>query len=299
MSQADIPAPAGIDEPLAESAMLARDWAREHCVQAGYGQTGCAWYHGAWQALRLFGVFQSIRSDDEFILPALTSMLTEGVRRILISGAADYALLARVVAAAGARRGDLRVTVVDRCATPLKLNAWYGERAGIAVDVVQGDILEFDAPGAFDLVCTHSFICFFAPGDRQRLLQQWWACLAPGGRVLTAQRARTEDHLPVIRYSGHEVEQLAARAYQLAGTQGSMAGFSPELVRDLAIGYGANHWTYLVRTPQSIRDLFEDQGFELETFTSPGNHQKVVDRPGTPNQAGSVRWRVLARRPQP
>jgi SAM-dependent methyltransferase len=163
--------------------------------------------------------------------------------------------------------------------------------------VVRGDVLELHAPGEYDLVCTHSFICFFDQEDRQRLLRTWWDCLGPGGVVLTAQRARTADTEPVIRYSQAEIDELAARAQHLAESRGAGHGFDPEQVRQLARGYGSNHWTYLVRTPDSIRKLFQDQGFQLETFSPPGGQQPLVDTPGTPNQGGSVRWRILARKP--
>ena len=296
MNRAAQPPLPEIDEPLQDSALLALHWARELCQPASAGHPGCAWYHGSWQALRLFGVFHSIRSDDDFLLPALQRMIADGARRILVSGAADYALLARIAWAAGEHARELRVTVLDQCATPLRLNAWYGERVGIDVRTMQGNVLELQAPAEYDLVCTHSFICFFDQADRQRLLRTWWDCLGPGGVVLTAQRARTADTEPVIRYSQTEIDELAARAQALAETRGAGHGFDPQQLRELARGYGCNHWTYLVRTPDSIRALFQDQGFQLECFSPPGGHQEFVDTPGTPNQGGSVRWRILARK---
>lgn len=286
-----------IDEPLAESAGLALDWSGSHCVQPGTAGEGCAWYHGSWQMLRLLGVFHSLRSDDDFFLPALRDLIADGVRKVLVSGAADYGLLARLAAAAGPLATELEVTVIDRCATPLLLNSWYGKRAGIRVRTVQGDVLQLETAGDFDLVCTHSFICFFDARDRRRLLQTWWDSLRPGGRVLTAQRARTTDTAPVIRYAENEVASLARRAQSLAEQQIHTLAVEPALAHKLAEGYGRHHWTYLVRTAEEIRALFEDQAFVLEQFQPPGSGQAISDTPGTPNQGGSVRWRVLARKP--
>ena len=284
-------------EPLGDSAPLALNWSKQHCVQANDKEPGCAWYHGSWQMLRWLDVFQSIRSDDDFFLPALAGLINDGARHILISGAADYALLARVIFAAGEQAKELRVTVVDLCDTPLRLNAWYAEKLGVKVTVIKDDVLNFKPEQPFDLICAHSFLCFFDSSERRQLLQAWWDCLKPAGKVITAQRARTEDHQAVIAYSQAEVIALGERAYNLARDQFDAKEVDPDLARQLAEGYGRFHWTYLIRTPQEIRNLFEDQGFNLETFSPPENERLVDDTPGTPNKIGSVRWRILACKP--
>jgi len=283
-------------EPLEQSAKLALDWSAHYCVQADGEETGCAWYHGSWQVLRLLGVFQSIRSDDDFFLPELERLIEEGARDVLISGAADYALLARVAAASGERLKDMRVSVIDLCDTPLRLNAWYAEKLGMDVNVIKGSVLDYKPGQVFDLVCTHSFLCFFDQSERRQLLQRWWNCLRPNGRVITAQRARTEDSQPIIAYSEDEIGALADRAYRLAVEQFDSIGFDPDRARQLAEGYGRFHWTHLIRTAQEIKELFETQGFRLETFSPPGGEADIGDNPGTPNQAGSVRWRILAQK---
>jgi SAM-dependent methyltransferase len=287
-----------IDEPLQDSAALALAWSRQECDQGSDDHPGCAWYHGSWQMLRYLGVFHSILSDDDFFLPTLTRLIESGTRRILISGAADYALLARIAAAAGPQLADMQVTVVDLCGTPLRLNAWYGERYGINVKVVRENVLLYQPAEAFDLICTHSFLCFFDAAERRRLVESWRHNLRPGGVVLTAQRARTEDRQAIIRYSQTEVDALAERTQRRAEALFRSHAVDPRLARQLAVNYGRFHWTYLIRSAQEIRSLFEDCGFELETFAPPGQGQPVADAPGTPNESGSVRWRILARKPE-
>ena len=283
-----------IDEPLPRSAPLARRWAMTHCGKRG--PHACDWYHGSWQYLRMLGVFESIRSDDDFFMPNLARLLEEGATRILITGAADYALLARIHAVAGPSKGKLEVTVVDRCETPLRLNAWFGERNGIRVRTVRADVLDWQAEHTFDLVCTHSFICFFDVDERPRLLARWRDSLAPGGIVLTAQRARVHDSQPRICYSDEQVAALARRAAALSRAHRGPLRVSPGFARQLAEGYGRHHWTYLIRTPDEIRELFESSGFELLEFAPPGPCARIGDNPGTPNEHGSARWRILARR---
>jgi SAM-dependent methyltransferase len=290
--------PMKVQEPLAETAPLALNWSKHECIQANDEHSGCAWYHGSWQVFRLLGVFHSILSDDDFFIPTLARLIDGGVRRVLISGAADYALLARVAAAAGPLAKDMRVTVVDLCNTPLKLNAWYGERFGIPVEVIKENVLDYRPSEPFDLICTHSFLCFFNQAERRQLVQRWWKSLKPGAWVLTAQRARTEDRQPIIAYSKEEVEALSSRTRRKAEEQYETHGIEPDVAHQLAEGYGRFHWTHLIRTAEEIQRLFEDQGFKLETFSPPGGEQPVTDTPGTPNQAGSVRWRILAGKPK-
>lgn len=283
-----------VEEPLVASAPLALEWSVKECEPEQGVSPGCAWYHGSWQWLRLLGLFNSLRSDDDFLLPKLQQLIGQGVRKVLISGAADYALLARITAAAGSDRQAMRVTVLDHCATPLRLNDWYGRKYGVDVRPVKGDILDFQAAEPFDLICTHSFICFFDQADRQRLVKKWNDCLGSGGHVITAQRARIHDQLPVIRYTEQEITEFGKRAFQLASEQFGTLGMDPGQAAQLAEAYGRHHWTHLLRTPEEISALFTDCGFALRHFAPPGGEPVVPDTPGTPNRQGSVRWRVHA-----
>lgn len=280
-----------IDEPLGESSGLASDWAATHC------DDDCAWYHGSWQALRRLGVFQSIRSDDDFFLPTLERLIDGGDRRILVCGAADYALLARLAAVADRHRAELEVTVIDRCRTPLMLNAWYAERAGIDLETVCASALDFRPEKPYDLICTHSFLCFFDDSERERLVDAWYRWLRPGGNVVTAQRVRPQDRHLRIAYSEEEITALVERARGRARTLGPSAGISPESIGGLAEGYGRHHWTWLIRNREELSRPFERAGFEWLHFAPPEDAPAIVDTPGTPQRGGSVRWRIHARKP--
>jgi hypothetical protein len=283
-------------EPLAESALLARQWAQSSCHDDGENP-GCGWYHGSWQVLRLLGVFNSIRSDDDFIFRELDKALGNGATRFLISGAADYALLARITKSASRHKVTPEITVVDQCETPLKLNRWYARRKGLDIHTQQTNILRYENPGRFDLVCTHSFLCYFDQAQRSRLAAVWWACLADGGAILTAQRTRPHDTESRIAYTPQQARALGDRAFYLAEEQFGQLGIDPQLSRELALGYATNHWTHLIRHPGELKRLFQNQGFVFEHFAPPDERQFVSDTPGTPNLADTCRWRILARKP--
>jgi hypothetical protein len=282
------------DEPLADSAMLAHEWSQRHCHR---GQNSCDWYHSSWQILRLLGVFTSIRSDDDFIFTELDSALRRGATRLLVSGAADYALLARIASAASRLGVTPRVTVIDQCRTPLELNRWYAGRAGLEIETEQTDILSYTNPGRFDLVCTHSFMAYFDEAERARLTRVWWDCLAEGGAVLTAQRVRPGEKRIKIAYTPEQAVAMGERAHQLAQQQVDQLGIDPDLARALALGYASRHLNHVIHHPDHLQDRFEQQGFVLEHFAPPGAHQPEPDAPGTPNESNSSRWRILARKP--
>jgi len=282
--------PFAILEPLAESAPLALDWSKSLC-------DGCGSYHGAWQVLRLLGVMNSMRSDDDFLLPQLAGLIGEGARSILVSGAADYAFLARILAASGARANSLEITVADRCETPLELNRWYAHRAGLEIATWRGEILQYDNPGAFDLVCTHSFFGFFNARGRKALVTSWWDCLASGGAVLTAQRTRPHDPDSRHGFSRSQSDNLGARAFRLAEDRFEQLGIDPGYARSLAVAYASDRESYTIRDEGHLRRIFLEQGFELEHFAPPDRNQAEKDIPSVPTAPSTFRWRILARKP--
>ena len=172
-------------EPLAESAAMQLELAEEFC------RDDCRWYHGPRLYLRALGIVRGIRPDTPFVLDAIGQVAaTTDHAKVLVSGTADYAMLAHVVTAFRAAGRPLTVTVLDKCLTPLRMNAWYGERVGVPVEVHHGDV--FDLPGeeVFDLVCSHAFLGRFDAAGRRRLAAKWYALLKPGGTVVTAHRWR-------------------------------------------------------------------------------------------------------------
>lgn len=279
-----------IQEPLAESAALARQWSETLC-------RGCGSYHGAWQTLRLLGVLNSMRSDDDFLITQLDLAISGGAKNILISGAADYALHARIAAVAKSHGTTFRLTIADLCETPLKLNRWYATRMGMNVDLFQGNILDYRKPGHFDLVCTHSFLPFFNADERRQLLGVWWDCLSPGGAVLTAQRTRPGDTSSRHGFTKAQAVALGQRAHDNAQKQFDRLGIAPKLARRLAVDYAAGRSTYVLRDSEQLRQLFLHQGFELEQFAPPGQGQLEKDLPSTPTLPGHHRMRILARKP--
>ena len=128
-----------IAEPLLESAPLAFTTAMAHCPHG----SACQVYHALWQYLRLAELARSVRVDGPIYAAMAERMARAGrLRRVLITATADYSMLAHL--AYGARQAGAAVefSILDQCATTLRLNAWYAERNGLDVRTIQADVLD-------------------------------------------------------------------------------------------------------------------------------------------------------------
>ena len=182
-------------EPLNESAPLALDMAARACrVDPATGER-CDWSHGLWQFLRVFRLVGSIEYHTTFYRDALALVdaVHGGARpRVLISGASDYGVLARVLWAFRGREMEPDITVVDLCETPLELNRWYAARERCEITTVAADITAFRSARPFDAICADSFLGRFAPDARAALAKRWHALLRPGGTALVINRLRAD-----------------------------------------------------------------------------------------------------------
>lgn len=288
--QATLP---GLREDLDAAARIAPELAERHCNR---GDFDCRWYHASWPVLRALGAVNSPGSDDDFLLRAISTEIEAGARSILVSGAADAGMLARVGSCLGERR-DVRITVLDRCRTPLEHSLRHARSFGFEIDVVLSDILDYRPAHRYDLVCTHSFLTFFPSRDRQRLAQRWFELLGPAGCVVTAQRVRPGESEEVTRFPPEDTERLAEAAERHAKERGAEIGIDAASARALAEAYGRHHRTHLIASAQSLERLFVDAGFGLEELAPPPDDRRRLDLSGAPSNAESCRWRILARRP--
>jgi len=263
-----------------------------HC--AAPGQADCGWYHASLPTLRLLGVFDSPGCDDDFLLPAFEAEFARGATRVLVSGCADAAMLARVVACLPAGAA-VEIVVLDRCRTPLELCRNYADSHGFAIEVVRRDILEYEA-APFDLICTHSFLSFFDAAGRDELARTWWRLLRPGGCVVTAQRVRVGASPALIGYGEAEALALAEDAARRAGERESETGVTAEAARACGEAWTRNYFAHVIGSAEQLRAPFDAAGFQFERCAADGP-PPGTDRPGTPRKNAGSRWRIIARRP--
>jgi SAM-dependent methyltransferase len=248
------------DEALAEAAALAQELAPQLCRRDPRTGQSCDWHHGLWPALRLLGLVTAPGLHGAFLRGALAA-IPAARPRILLSGTADHALLAQLVATFAGRPFD--AVVLDLCETPLMLNRWFAGRAGIALETRQSDILEFDDPRPFDAVCTHAFLGNFDQAQRVALVAKWRALLRPGGRVITVNRLRPGSEPRWIAFSADQLWAFRDRVAEAARAQGLRF---PRLGRAAEV-YAGKQAIFPLQSAATLRGLFEQGGFAIEELS--------------------------------
>jgi SAM-dependent methyltransferase len=280
--------PRAFDEPLLESAQLARRLAQSLCRTNPATGTHCGTSHGLWQTLRLLGLALSPVYHREFFERALDRMQAgAGPLRVLVSGAADYAMLAQVVAAFRRRAVPFAVTVLDLCETPLALNRWYSERIGQPIETHCGDIFDYTVDEPFDGICTHSFLAMIPPERRPALLAKWRELLRPGGIAVTVNRVRP----------AHDVRAYCDTVRAKALAFGPSLGIDPDdLARD-AERYALEQRFYPLRSAEELRGLFEEAGFLVDELACGPISHGAQDHVVGPTVPGTAEYlRIIATR---
>jgi SAM-dependent methyltransferase len=285
-------------EPLGASAPLARRLAPQLCRKDPATGETCAWCHGIWQYLRLMGLAGAPKQHAEFYRRALNSITGAGsAPRVLVSGAADYSMLAHVLAIY--REGGIEpaVTAIDICETPLFLNRWYAERTSASIKCERRDILEYAPATPFDVICTHSFLVQFSPEDRIRLVAKWRELLRPGGAVVTITRVRPGAGAERVGFSPEQTQAFRATVLRKAESMRASLQVDPaEMAREAEIYLRALR-VWPVRSNAEIKQLFQGRGFRVDELSDAPQTATTEQQPEGPAVPGSgERVQIIATR---
>jgi SAM-dependent methyltransferase len=227
------------------------------------GTDDCGALHGIWPLLRRLGLAAEPARHDPFYRAALGELArSRDAPRVLVSGTADWGMLeliADVYRDAGAR---LEPTVVDRCATAVMLNVWFGSQIGLPVHVTTADVIHYPGPGPFDVICTHSLLGYPEDAARRELVANWRRLLRPGGAVVTVTRlsqppASPPDEGTKQRRAAAFGNATVARASELGLTLDVTA------LRARAERFSRAQVHHPVGDAAALRRLFEEQGFRV------------------------------------
>lgn len=285
-------------EPVAETAALAKRKAAELCNTLYSGQQDCTWYHGVWQYLRLLGLAATPEKNAAFFLNTLEALASDGrFPRVLVSGTADYSMLAYVMHAYRNADRKLAATVLDQCETPLYLCRWYARQMSQTIETCAANFLEFEPAEQFDVVCCHSFLQQFSKSQRNDLVKVWRRTLRPGGKLVTNTRIIPGCPLEGTKFSKPQAAAFRDRVFSEAAKLPTVLNVDPDEIADAAKQYANRIVIYHFQTEQEITDLFETGGFDLERLETietkgefaNGKTGPTINRSGTYTEIIAVR----------
>lgn len=186
--------------------------------------------------------------------------------RLLISGAADYSILAHVIWACKAHKLHADITVLDACDTPLFLNNWYAERVGHKIDTIRVNIFEYCSPAPFDVVCGHSFLGQFPPHRRTELIEKWRQILNPGGSILNVNRIRPNSTQHKVNFSQSQADAFRARVMQKAAELPAGLRPGPQEFAQRVETYIQRLHIYAL-SADDIMALFRKNDFRIDYFS--------------------------------
>jgi hypothetical protein len=286
------------NEPLAESAPIAWRLAPTLCREDPASGGNCAWNHGLWQFLRLLGLNTTPEHHADFLKRALEAVVPrDGTVRVLISGTADYSMLAHVLAALRIRHLEARFDVVDLCETPLMLNRWYAEQVAQKIFCWRGDILEYPGEDDYDLICTHSFLGQFSDERRLELFRKWHGLLTRGGTVVTVNRVRATVPDRVVRFTSEQTLGFIRAVHEAAKAAAGRLSVTPEQLVRAAEVYASRFHAFPVRSLTEIRELLNWAEFGVEYLETLPVTAAAGARTGGPTIAKDADYaHIIARR---
>ena len=222
----------------------------------------CQNFHLLWPYLRLARATEGC-SGATLIDGALNRLLAGGHRTILIAGAADTGVLAVVARAVGT---NARLTVLDRCETPLELCRRFAERWSLPIETLHVDLMEFSGPPKFDVVLAHSILQFIPAARRLDVLSRLRRALRPDGHLVISFRrsAPIDDKLmPGYRdsYPKDLIERLDRAGMTLPEPRENFLRRLAAYSAERAAREGAH------TSREEVERLIEAAGFVIESVT--------------------------------
>jgi hypothetical protein len=177
-----------MSEPLKELSLFAFYWAKHFCAPE------CRLYHQNWSITRLIQNGHQLPRHADFFIDQISKYHAVGHKKILISGAADTGLLAMVHEALLQKNipiQDIKITLIDRCATVIEQNKLFAKTLGLNVQFICGDILASSLE-PHDIIIAHHFINFFDPASKPKLFKKWFDTLTNHGVTLVYNHSTEE-----------------------------------------------------------------------------------------------------------
>lgn len=256
-----------LDRYLEKSATFSESIARYCCTGGHLEGEKCNWYHGAWQYLRLLDMVSAPVWHREFFENAVESAI-EDDSNILISGTADYTMLAVILDGLDASSSDAQVDVLDSCPTPIMLCEWYAARHDVDIGTIIQDIRDANINDyEYDLIVSDAFLTRFPSKEKSEVLNQWQSLLSSSGQVATTIRIEPE----VDEKVGSEADEVRSFSERAHDNVQDREEFPIDAIHttELAKAYAENIVSYPIQSESKGAELFTAQDFSnAETETN-------------------------------
>ena len=179
-------------EPIFESADINLKFSLNLCQNGIMSDGDCRWYHSVWQYLRVIDKVSSPEWHSTFYEKCFDKIISNvEIPNILISGTADYSLLAYVFNSLNKADKVGNIYVLDTCQTPLEICNWYSQKKKFKINTLNMNIFDLHfVEQKFDLICSDAFLTRFSKSDAAKVLEEWYNALNVGGIVVTTVRCR-------------------------------------------------------------------------------------------------------------
>ena len=245
------------------------------------GDNNCEWYHGSWMYCRLTGI---VVSND--YLGSEYSHFFENCHsnhvNILLCGLADYALLAHLLRRVPECFSDkISVYLIDICESPLKLCQWYLTELGMfphfanCVHYVKADAANLPfADNTFDLITSYSFLTRMIFSESQKICNEWYRVLKPGGMVLTTIHVTNDEIEGDFYRSKSGSTDVAMAKVDKYAKSNQMSHKEYTFLKRKVQKYVDNIMSSAL-SENNVRKLFHGYIYEIAHFDQPGELESV------------------------
>lgn len=256
------------DEPLTQSAPAMAILSDFLCKGDHLNREDCSWYHRAWQYLRLLDLVSTPTWHSGFYIHAFNGNVRRDQRsRVLISGTADYSMLAYILHTFKHIRAETDITVLDLCDTPLMISRWYAAKNQKEIAIAKENILTYAPANKFDFIVTDAFLTRFNRKEQNKVLHKWTELLKRTGRIVTTVRLdpSVESNKP-IKASKKDIDYFVMRAERLAELWRDFVLLDPNQIGLLAREYAEHMESYAIRNRQQLEQMFGAAGLVFDMY---------------------------------
>lgn len=243
-----------IEAYLKKSANIAYDVSNKLCKN-GIVDTECLWYHSVWQYLRLLNVVSSPTWHDEFYNKELLNALNNKLEaNILISGTADYSMLAYVIYAI--EKSNVKkphIYVLDTCNTPLYLCKWYAKNNNVVINTINQNIMLYENKNFYDIICTDAFLTRFSKDMVSKVISKWSTLLKKNGKIITTIRVHYDNESKI---TNDEINNFADKVKYLAEKNKEYIKLKPIEIAKLTKNYARKMKSNNIGNEKDIINFF-------------------------------------------